>query len=105
MLAPFNDGFASFVERAGAELGVKQWEAPRDGFSWADLRAPLVTLFACSAGVLFYTDRGLVDSTIVWATTLTGVLPNLGRLAAAAGLGATGLATASRAGAASSGVG
>jgi hypothetical protein len=105
MLAPFNDGFASFVERAGTELGVKQWEAPRDGFSWADLRAPLVTLFACSAGVLFYTDRGLVDSTIVWATTLTGVLPNLGRLAAAAGLGATGLATASRAGAASSGVG
>lgn len=93
MLAPFNDGFEFFVERAGAELDVKHWEAPRDGFSWNDLRAPFVTVFACSAGVLFFTEPGLVDSTIVWATTLTGVLPNLGRLAAFAGIGATRLAS------------
>ncbi len=93
MLALANDGFASFVERAGLEAGARAWEARPEGFSWAELRAPLFTLFACTATVLFYTEPTLADSTILWATTLTGVLPNLGRLAVAAGFGAQRLAS------------
>jgi hypothetical protein len=95
MLALMNDGFASFVERAGLAAGVRRWEARPEGFSWAELRAPLFTLFACTATVLFYTEPTLADSTILWATTLTGVLPNLGRLAVAAGFGAQRLASSS----------
>jgi hypothetical protein len=93
MLALANDSFASFVEAAGREAGVRRWEARPEGFSWAELRAPLFTLFACTATVLFFTEPTLADSTIVWATTLTGVPPNLGRLAVAAGFGAQRLAS------------
>ena len=95
MLALLNDGFASFVERAGFEAGARRWEARPEGFSWAELRAPLFTLFACAATVLFYTEPTLADSTILWATTLTGILPNLGRLAVAAGFGAQRVASPS----------
>jgi hypothetical protein len=93
MLALSNDGFASFVRGAGTDAGARRWEARPEGFSWAELRAPLFTLFACTATVLFYTEPTLADSTILWATTLTGILPNLGRLAVAAGFGAQRLAS------------
>jgi hypothetical protein len=95
MLALVNDGFAAFVVGAGIDAGARRWEARPEGFSWAELRAPLFTLFACTATVLFYTEPTLADSTILWATTLTGVLPNLGRLAVAAGFGAQRIANSS----------
>ena len=82
MLAPFNDSFAAFVRVQGAEVGVRAWEAPPEGLAFQHLRAPLFVLFACSAYVLFFTERSLFDSTLLFATTLTALLPQLGRLVA-----------------------
>jgi hypothetical protein len=46
-------------------------------------------LFVCSAAAFFYTQRALFDTTLVFATSLTGLLPHLGGLLAAIGLGAS----------------
>lgn len=89
MLAPLNESFALFVRAAGAEEGIARMETRPDGFSWSHLRAPLVTLFVCSAAAFFYTQRALFDSTLVFATSLTGLLPHLGGLLAALGVGAS----------------
>ncbi len=83
MLAPFNDSFAAFVRIQGGELRVRTWEAPPQGLSWAHLRAPLFVVFACTAYILFFTERTLFDSTLLFATTLTALVPHLGRLASA----------------------
>jgi hypothetical protein len=83
MLAPFNDSFAAFVRVQGGELEVRTWEAPPQGLSWAHLRAPLFVVFACTAYILFFTERTLFDSTLLFATTLTALVPHLGRLASA----------------------
>lgn len=87
MLAPLNDSLSLFVRDAGHEEALVRLETRPDGFSWEHLRAPLLTLFACSAAAFFYTQRALFDTTLVFATSLTGLLPHLGGLLAAAGIG------------------
>lgn len=95
MLTLMNDSFALFARAAGAREQISRLESPDEGFSWDHLKAPLITLFVCSAGAFFYTQRALFDSTLVFATTLSGVLPHLGGWLAALGLGpAERLATA-----------
>lgn len=89
MLAPLNESFALFVRAAGADENIARLEVRPEGFSWEHLRAPLVTLFVCSAAAFFYTQRALFDTTLVFATSLTGLLPHLGGLLAAVGLNAS----------------
>ena len=84
MLATFNDSFALFVRIQGAEADVSTWETPPPGLKWQHVRAPLFVLFACSTYVLFFTERTLFDSTLLYATTLAALLPQLGYIAARA---------------------
>lgn len=85
MLAPFSDTFSMFICAAGQAENLPRLEVS-EGFSWVHLRAPTLTAIVCAAAALFYTQRALFDTTVMFATTLTGILPQIGTWLTALGI-------------------
>jgi hypothetical protein len=81
MLTTMNDSFAAALHIVGAEVGARAWEHPATaGLTWDHLRLPLATLALCTGYILFFTDRSMIDNTVLYATTVTGLLPQLGHM-------------------------
>jgi hypothetical protein len=86
VLAPMTDSFGLFVCAMGADENLTSLEVSTHRLSWDNLKMPLFTLLVCSAGAFFYTQRALFDTTLVFATTLTSILPQVGRWVALLGI-------------------